>query len=130
MSVSWDNLVPSESKYLGKADLADYPQGRNLTIRGFKRENVGQGQNEEERTVCYWQEQLEDETAKPMVINKSNSQRLQLHTGAESPQEAKGCVVNVYVDPEVEFGGKIVGGLRIRAKQDGAGKDFDDPVPF
>ncbi len=42
----------------------------------------------------------------------------------------------LYVDPDVEFGGNIVGGLRLRARKSAAKpvpqrtEDSDDSVPF
>ena len=49
-----------------------------------------------------------------MVLNKTNLNRLGRATGASNAGEAIGKKVNVYHDPDVEFGGKMIGGIRLR----------------
>lgn len=113
-------MVPSKSNYLAKEDAGE--AGINLTIKGFTRETVGEGSDADVRTVCYW---VED--AKPMVINKTNMNRISTITGANTAGEAKGHKVNVYNDKFVEYGGKMIGGLRIREATEEV--DTDD-IPF
>lgn len=125
---TWDDLVPSESKYLKKDDCGE--EGRNLTIKRFSRETVGQGQDADERAVVHWEEDM-----KPMVLNKTNASRLKVILKASGPEDAVGKKVNVYNDPLIEFGGKIVGGLRIRQAQGGTQppaqeEPFNDSIPF
>ena len=127
-SLSFDKLVPSESTYLAKDDVGE--DGVDLTIRGFKRETVKGDTGDEHKIVLYFAET----GFKPMILNKTNSNRLAIATGVATAGEARGKKVNVYCDPMVEFGGKIVGGLRIR-KATGAtaptkSADFNDDVPF
>lgn len=124
-----DSLVPSESKYLAKEDVGE--AGKNLTIKGFTRETVGHGADADERTVMHFTEEV-----KPMVINKTNMARLGVITKARTAGEAAGKKINVYNDPMIEFGGKIVGGIRLRPVQESAPKQaestesFDDSIPF
>lgn len=129
--VSLDSLVPSESNYLTKEDVGE--AGKNLTIAGFKIDTVGKGENAEQRCIMGFQEA----DVKPMVVNKTNMRRIKHVTGAETTGQARGKRVNVYNDPMVEFGGKLTGGIRIRAATDQdaplspEGKDdFNDSVPF
>ena len=129
-SLSFDRLVPSESTYLAKDDVGE--DGVDLTVRGFKRETVKGDAGDEHKIVMYFVET----GFKPMILNKTNANRLAIATGVSTAGEARGKKVNVYCDPMVEFGGKIVGGLRIRKatgatpKAAPAGTDFDDDVPF
>lgn len=130
-AMNFNSLVPTESKYLGKDDVGE--DGVDLTIRGFKRETVKGDAGDETKIVLYFTEP----NWKPMILNRTNSQRLGMATGVATAGEARGKKVNVYCDPMVEFGGKIVGGLRIRkptgsvappkSSQD---DDFDSDIPF
>ena len=123
-----DSLVPSESKYLAKEDVGE--EGMNLTIAGFKIDTVGQGENADQRCIMGFVEDV-----KPMVVNKTNMRRIKHITGAETTGQARGKKINVYSDPLVEFGGKLVGGLRIRQTATQAygavpDTDFPDDIPF
>jgi hypothetical protein len=50
---------------------------------------------------------------KPMVINATNKNELVKKLG-KNPGNWIGALVGIYVDPDVEYGGKTVGGLRLR----------------
>lgn len=119
-SMSFDQLVPTNSKYLKQNDVGE--DGVILTIRGFKTETLETDDGgPEEKIVVYWME----EGYKPMVLNKTNAQLMGRATGVNTAGEAKGKQVVVYADPSVGFGGKMTGGLRIK-KVSGAPKS----VPF
>lgn len=131
-SLSFDELVPSNSKYLSKGDVGE--DGLILTIKGFRMETLKGDDGEEDKMVMHFVEDM-----KPMVLNRTNSQLVGVATGAKTAGDAKGKQVVVFNDPTVGFGGKITGGLRIK-KVAGAPKpvpasgnssaDFDDPIPF
>jgi len=106
-AMSFDELVPSESKYLAKSDVGE--DGLILTIKGFTRETLKSDDGDEEKTVLYFVEAV-----KPMVVNRTNSQLIAVATGAKTAGEAKGKQIVVYNDPTVGFGGKITGGIRIK----------------
>ena len=106
-----DELVPSTSKYLAKEDVGI--AGENLTIAGFTRETVGRGADADERAIIRWKEDF-----KPMVLNKTNKNRIKRILDATSSEQVIGKTVNVYNDPEVEYGGEVTGGLRIRGAKD------------
>ncbi len=97
-----------QSKYLKKDDL---DEDVIVTVRKFTEQNVAaDGQPEDKKWVLYF-----DEYEKGLVLNSTNIQLLQNATGASGPEEAVGKEIILYVDPNISFGGKIVGGLRIRA---------------
>ena len=127
--MTFDELVPTNSKYLTKDDVGE--DGVNLTIAGFKRENLEGDHGDEEKTIMGFVE----EGYKPMVLNKTNSQLIPLLTGAENPGEAKGKQVNVFNDITISFGGRITGGIRLR-KPIGSGSkaqstdEPNDEIPF
>lgn len=113
-----DTLVPSESKYLAKEDVG--VAGKNLTIAKFTRETVGNGKDADERAVLWFKEG----DYKPMVLNKTNKNRIKHFLNATTAEEVMGKQVNVYNDPDIEYGGEIVGGLRIRGVKEGEAPDM------
>lgn len=120
--MSFDDLVPKNSKYLSKEDVGE--DGTILTIKGFSLEMIKGDKGEEDKVVLTFQEP----NVKPMVINRTNSQLLRQSTGAKTAGEARGHQIVVYNDPSVGFGGKVVGGLRIK-KVPGAPKPARTAAP-
>lgn len=106
-SMSFDELVPSNSKYLSKSDVGE--DGLVLTIKGFRMEILKSDDGDEEKMVMHFAEDV-----KPMVVNRTNAQLIGVATGARNVGESKGKQIVVYNDPTVGFGGKITGGLRIK----------------
>lgn len=128
-SMSFDELVPKESKYLSKEDVGE--DGVILTIKTFTRETLKSDEGEEDKTVMHFVEP----GYKPMILNRTNAQLLPIVTGARNVGEAKGKKVVVYNDPTIGFGGKITGGIRLK-KVSGAPKQAvrepgdDDDIGF
>ena len=124
-----DELVPSESNFLAKEDVG--LAGLNLIIAEFTREPVGD--NKEVKTILNFKEDV-----KPMVLNVGNKNRLKHYLAATTAEEVVGKVINVYNDPDVEYKGKITGGVRIRGEQKAAAlvgvaaavDPLDDDIPF
>jgi hypothetical protein len=96
-----------ESKFLKQSD---FPQDRLLTIVGVKRENMAK---EDEAPEYRWTVKFK-ELDKPMVANSTNLKRIFRICGDDT-DEWPGKRVVVYTDPDIEYQGKVVGGLRIRA---------------
>jgi hypothetical protein len=97
-----------ESKFLRKEDCG---QGILLTIDAVQQENVAkEGAPEEMRWCMHFRE-----TEKPMVLNSTNGQIIAAFTGSEESEGWIGKEVVLYHDPNVSFGGKLVGGIRCRA---------------
>ncbi len=95
-----------KSNYLAQADCRD--DVLVLTIASVGLETVGQGKDAEERAVMHFAG-----NAKPMVINAGNWSICEELFGSES-DHWQGKNIEVYVDPNVSFGGKRTGGLRLR----------------
>ena len=106
-SLSFDELVPKESRYLAKHDVGE--DGLILTIKGFRREVLKGDDGDEEKTVMHFVEDV-----KPMIVNRTNAQLLAICTGAATAGDAKGKQIVVYNDATVGFGGRITGGLRLK----------------
>ena len=58
-----------------------------------------------------------EETDKPFVLNSTNGNRIQLLTGKGDFDEWIGTKITLFNDKTVEFGGKIVGGIRVHVPQ-------------
>ena len=119
-----------ESKYLKKEDFDDE---QVCTIKGIKQDNVGRDDAPEMRWTLYFQEHQ-----KAMVLNVTTIRVLESAFGDESDNWV-GQKVKVYVDPNVSFQGRIVGGLRLRTppKKKAVAKtaapvdeEFADEIPF
>ena len=103
-----------ESKYLKQSDVDDETL---VTVKGLKKVNVARDDEEPEyRWTCQFAE-----FAKPMVLNATNIKRMGKALGDDT-DDWIGKQVIVYVDPDIEFGGNVVGGLRIKAARNPAAK--------
>ncbi len=102
------------SKYLRKEDIG---AGMLVTITGVGQENVAkEGAEPEMKAVLHF-----DELEKPMVLNSTNGQIIAKIAGTEENIETTwiGARIVIYNDPNVSFGGKLIGGIRVRAPKAG-----------
>lgn len=128
-----------ESKYLKQSDVDD---DTVVTVKALKKVNVAR----DDEDADYKWTVLFHEFPKPMVVNVTNLKRLAKALGDDTDDWIGNAVV-LYVDPDIEFGGNVVGGLRIKAVKHPAGKaraavtdddvnrklraaETDDSVPF
>lgn len=98
-----------ESKFLKKEDIGDSPV--LLTIKDVAQFNVAAQGAPEENKWCL----VFEEADKPLVLNSTNGQIIAKITGSEESDDWIGHKIVLYVDPNVSFGGKVVGGIRCRA---------------
>ncbi len=124
-----------ESKYLKQSDIDD---DTLVTIEKVGKANVAkEGDEPEHKWLIKFAE-----FPKLMVLNATNIKRLARACGDDT-DDWKGKQVVLYVDPDVEFGGQVVGGLRVRqakpiqAKKSQPRDDrpptfeqLDDSIPF
>lgn len=125
-----------ESKYLKQSDVdADVI----VTVQKVGKANVApKGEEPEFKWLIRF-----NEFEKPMVLNSTNIKRLAKACQSDDTDEWIGKQVVLYVDPDVEFAGNVVGGLRIRAhktapvtrqvqpaKTGGHFDDMADDIPF
>lgn len=113
------NLFPS--KYLKKEDVLNPV---TTTIQALTQEDIKTAGGNESKPILYMV------GLKPMVLNKSNATVLYEVYG--EPVGWPGRAVEVYCDPSVMFGGKRVGGvkLRIPAHQPVQGQPGFQPVTY
>jgi hypothetical protein len=125
-----------ESKYLKQSDI---DHDALVTIEKVGKANIAREGDEPEYK---WLVRFA-EVKKPMVLNSTNIKRLAKACNSDDTDDWVGKQVVLYVDPDVEYAGNVVGGLRIRAHkqptqtrsvmpQQTGGKfdDMSDDVPF
>lgn len=101
-----------DSKFLKQDDVGE---GVVVTIKGCHEENVAKEGAEPEMKWCM----TFHEQAKPLVLNSTNGQILAKIFGSDNSDDWTGKKVELYRDPNVSFGGKLVGGIRCRAPRAG-----------
>lgn len=119
-----------ESKYLKKEDL----EGDVIvTVQKIGQANVALDDQPEQ---LKWMIKFK-EFKKPMVLNSTNIQLLEKACDSDNTDDWIGKEVILYVDDNVSFGGKLVGGIRVKAhkvaaapKRPGGIEGLDDDIPF
>ncbi len=97
-----------QSSFLTRADVG---VGKLMTIREVFQQNVAKEGAPEELKWCV----QFDEHEKPMVLNSTNGQLIAQITKQDDTDNWLGHKIVLYDDPSVSFGGKLVGGIRVRA---------------
>jgi hypothetical protein len=96
-----------------------------VTIRSYEEVNVAKdGAPQEMRWALHF-----DECDKPMVLNSTNGQIIASITKSDDFDAWIGAKVVLYHDPNISFGGKLVGGIRVRAPKNQAPKPAPAPAP-
>ena len=124
-------MIPS--KFLKKEDI---DPAKLVTINGLRQANVALDDQPEEMKWTMFFKELD----KPMVLNSTNIQLLCKVLDTDETDEWIGKEIVVFNDQNVSFGGKITGGIRIRAPKKQAltpeeekiamTTAFDDDIPF
>jgi hypothetical protein len=123
-----------ESKYLKQSDVEEETE---VTIAKVGQINVAR---EDQEPEMKWAVRF-TELKKPMVLNSTNIQLLAKACGSEDTEDWLGKKVVIYSDPNVSFGGKLVGGLRVKLPVKASSKKpvpagggpfdtMDDDIPF
>lgn len=98
----------TESKFLKRSDVGG---GKLLTIQQCIQENVAKADAQPEMKWCL----IFEETDKPMVLNKTNAELVAMIANERNSDNWGGVKVVLYDDPSISYGGKLVGGIRVRA---------------
>lgn len=112
----------SGSKYLKQGDI-DEPM--LVTITDIDKRNVAPDNKPAEMKGVMSFAEL----PKPLILNKTNINRLEKHFGTDDMDDWIGKKVVIFVDPDVEMGGEIVGGVRLRGPKATQAKKEED-IPF
>jgi hypothetical protein len=106
MGESYRRFV-GNAKYLKKEDI---PSPVNTSILWIKKEEVtAPGKGTEKRLVLYF-----DGLKKGLVLNRTNAEALLEITGTDDTENWGDTPVQLWVDPDVTYGGKKIGGIRMR----------------
>lgn len=111
------------SKFLKKEDV---PSPVLVTIAAVSHELVEQDTGEM-KWAMHFLESINN-TSKPMVLNSTNIQLCEAILGSDDTDQWIGKKIVVYTDPTIMFGGKVVGGLRVRAVAGRAAKATQAPA--
>jgi len=98
-----------ERKFLAKEDCGE--EGTVVTIKSFERVNVAMDDQPPEHKWTM----LFKELPKPLVLNATNLQLCEKIFNSDDTDHWVGKKLVVYSDPNISFGGKLVGGIRVRA---------------
>lgn len=99
-------MIPSS--YLKQSDFNE--AGFIVTVSHLEKKNVAQADEApEHKWIVYF-----NEFEKGLVLNSTNIQALAHACNSDDTDDWKGKEVIVYVDPNVGFGGKVTGGLRVK----------------
>ncbi len=112
------------SKFLKKEDVE---QQVLVTIKKYEEMNVAmENQAPEMKWALYF-----NELDKPLILNQTNGMMIEVITGSDNFDDWIGKQIVLFDDPNVMFGGKMVGGIRVRmAKTATAETQTGDNIPF
>jgi hypothetical protein len=110
-----------ESKFLKQSDVE---QPVLWTVHGVERVNVAKEGAEPD----YKWAMSFAESDKPLVLNWTNIQLCEKAFGSDDTDHWNGKKIVLYVDPNVSYGGKVVGGIRVRAPKKAAAPAKAAPV--
>ena len=117
-----------ESKYFSKSDLSDGPV--TATIKKWTKEEVGA--NNDLQFVLHFEGNV-----KPLILKPTNGDRIKAVAGTGDLDQWPGKRITLYFEQNVEFQGKLVGGVRVAVpgqvlQQPGVSSVPvpDDDIPF
>jgi hypothetical protein len=105
------------SKFLKKEDVGI---GALCTVVGVEQQNVAKEGAEPDLKWCL----IVAEFDKPLVLNATNIATIEAITKCDDTDGWKGKQIVLYEDPTIQWAGKIVGGIRIRAPKSQAAQDL------
>lgn len=110
-----------KSNYLGQADLPASPNGKidgdpiAVVIKHAEMEEINGDGGKESKAVLHF----DRDKLKPMILNSGNWQTIEEAYG-EDTDAWVGNPIEVFIDPKVMYGGKKVGGVRVRIPSSGS----------
>ena len=124
----------AQSRFLKKEDVG---QGILVTISSIEKMNIAK--EGEPPDIQYVMRFVEVE--KPLVMKSTNLQLCVIALGTEDTDLWHGKKIVLYTDPNVSYGNKLIGGIRIRAPRTQPAAvapppppppapAFDDDIPF
>jgi hypothetical protein len=94
-----------------------------VTIKEIGQENISkEGAEPNLKWILYFHE-----VDKGLVLNSTNGQIIAKIAGSDESDDWADVQIVLYHDPNVSFGGKLVGGIRVRAPKGATGKPLLKP---
>jgi len=116
------------SRFLTQHDVGE--DGRVVTVQSVDQQNVAP---ENQPRELKWVMHFEEEWAKPLVLNRVNTELAAKILKSDDTDDWAGKQLVAYQDPTINYGGKVIGGIRLRAVKPGdkgsAGVEPDEPAP-
>jgi len=115
------------SKWLKKEDVAQLDEEKRIvTVEAIVEEQVG----DDIKPVVYFKG-----IGKGWAINMTGLEALSEISGSQDTEDFIGVRVEIYVDPDVRYAGKRVGGIKLRPAPlgkaaQGREAEFDDSIPY
>jgi hypothetical protein len=100
-------------KYLTKEDVG---RGILVTVKSVVKRNVGLDDENPELKWCL----ILHEVDKPFILNVTNIDHCEEILGSDDTDQWLGKRLVLFIDPNVLYAGKRVGGIRVRAPKPGA----------
>lgn len=107
---TWKQLIPSN--FLKQDDIG---AGKLVRLARIEQMDVGQEGSPEFKPCAHFAE-----LDKPLVLNSTNLQLMARIAGSDHIEDWMGRYFVLYVDPNVSYAGRLVGGIRVRAPKPGA----------
>ncbi len=98
------------SRFLTQFDVGQ--EGKVLTIESIDHQNVAAENRPKE---LKWVLHFEEEEFKPLALNRKNTELIARILNSDDTDDWIGKQIVAYQDPTIDFGGKITGGIRVRA---------------
>jgi hypothetical protein len=95
-----------QSRFLTKQDVEE---PLRATIDRVKKQNVAPFGEEPKNKWCVFF----DDGIKPLVLNSTNGELIAKVLGSRNTDDWAGKEIEIYFEPNVSFGGKLVGGIRV-----------------
>ena len=103
-------LAREDNKFLGSEEL---PKNNDLIVTISKIDKEGVLNPKTNKTTNKTIVHFVEPDIKPIVANKTNLTAIYRATGAETVGEVIGHKIALYKDPNVRFGTKVTGGIRV-----------------
>ena len=114
------------SRFLTQHDVGE--NGRVVTVASVDQQNVAP---ENQPKELKWVMHFEEEWAKPLVLNRVNTELAAKVLKSDDTDDWAGKQLVAYQDPTINYGGKVIGGIRLRAVKPGdkgdAGHEPESP---
>lgn len=114
------------SRFLTQHDVGE--DGRIVTVQSVDQQNVAP---ENQPKEMKWVMHFEEEWAKPLVLNRTNTELAAKVLKSDDTDDWAGKQLVAYQDPSINYGGKVIGGIRLRSVKasDKAADSEDAPAP-